>query len=132
MSIQVTPQELEQWRSIFAEYPDAIAALVEIEDCDGDLEDAAIALGIQVGQEPDMIEGWLDGLAKRWRHVICQADLKPGFETELSAETVTTLAAKTTLPLKLAVPIAIYVLKTGAAPFCESYEQAFEATVREE
>jgi hypothetical protein len=61
MSIKITPQELEQWRSIFADHPDAIAALVEIEDCDGELEDAAISLGIQVGQEPDVLEGWLDG-----------------------------------------------------------------------
>jgi hypothetical protein len=132
MSITVTPAEIEQFRSLFASLPDALAALNEIEDCDGDLEDASIALAIQSGQEPDTNERWIDGLAKRWRHVVCQAELKHGFTEGLSIEVVSTLAAKTTLPLKLAVPVAIYVSKTGIDPFCEPYEQAFESAIRQE
>lgn len=123
MSILVTPAEIEQFRSQLADYPDALAALNEIEDCDGDLEDASIALGIQVGQEPDTNDRWIEGLAKRWRHVICQAELKDNFATELTGNTLLALTEHTTLPLKLATPVAIYVIKTGIQAFCEPLEE---------
>ncbi len=122
MSIKLTAEELEYYRDILADYPDAIAALEEIEVCDGDLEDAAINLGIQVGQEPDTSDRWIDGLAKRWRYIICQADMKEKLEDGLDGNTLLTLTEHTTLPLKLATPVALYVIKTGVQNFCESFE----------
>lgn len=122
MSITVTSEEIAQFRSILSGYPDAMVALDEIEDCEGDLEDASIALAIRAGQEPDTSDRWIDGLAKRWRHIVCQTELKQQFETGLTADLVTTLAVSTTLPLKLAVPVAIYVVKVGAEEFCRSFE----------
>jgi hypothetical protein len=120
MSITVTPEEIEKFRDDLAGYAEALFALDEIEACDGDLEDAAIALAIRVGQEPDTNEGWIEGLAKRWRHVICQSDLKQELEDGLNGDVLTALAEATLLPLMMATPIAIYVLKTGIDPFCQS------------
>jgi hypothetical protein len=122
MSITVTAEEIEQFRVALADYPDALAALDEIETCEGDLEDAAINLGIQVGQEPDTSDRWIDGLAKRWRHIICQADLKESLETGLTGNILLLITEHTTLPLKLATPVAIYVVKTGIQEFCQSFE----------
>jgi hypothetical protein len=38
----------------FADLPEAMASLETIADCEGDLEDAAMALAIRVGQQPDI------------------------------------------------------------------------------
>ncbi|MCL6432654.1 MAG: hypothetical protein K6T90_00325 [Leptolyngbyaceae cyanobacterium HOT.MB2.61] len=122
MSITVTSEEIEQFRAILGDYPDALVALDEIEVCDGDLEDAAINLGIQVGQQPDTSDRWIEGLAKRWRHVICQPEIKEKLEQGLTGDTLLSLTEHTTLPLKLATPIAIYVVKAGLQNFCQSFE----------
>ncbi|UBF27669.1 hypothetical protein K9N68_07050 [Kovacikia minuta CCNUW1] len=85
-------------------------------------EDAAIVLGIQVGQEPDTSDRWIDGLAKRWRHVICQADLKESLEAGLNTNVLLVLTEQTTLPLKLAIPVALYVHTIGLQEFCHLFE----------
>ncbi len=119
MSILVTLEEIDFYRSELADYPDALVALDVLADCEGDLEDAAITLAIRSGQEPDISEGWIEGLAKRWRHIICEADLKEQLEDGLSGETLSLLTSNTNLPLRLAIPVAIYVIKTGVEPFCQ-------------
>ena len=119
MSITLSAEEIEFYRSELADYPEALAALDVLTDCEGDLEDAAITLAIQSGQEPDISAGWIDGLAKRWRHVICDADLKEGLEDGLSGDVLFTLAASTKLLLRLATPVALFVIKTGVATFCK-------------
>lgn len=122
MRIILTAEEIEQFRAGLADCPAALAALDAIADCEGDLEDAAIGLAIQSGQEPDTIDRWLEGLAKRWRHIICEATLREELEDDLNTEVLTTLASQTTLPLKLATPVAIYVIKTGLPSFCAALE----------
>jgi len=122
MRIILTSEEIEQFRAALADSPPALAALNEIEDCDGDLEDAAINLAIQSGMEPDTSDRWLEGLAKRYRYILCQATFKEALEDGLNTEWLTTLATETTLPLKLATPVAMYVIKTGVPSFCESFD----------
>ena len=122
MSIIVTPEEIEQFRAELANYSEALAALDELADCEGDLEDAAISLAIQVGQEPDTNDRWIEGLAKRWRHVICRDSLKENLELGATANALLLMTEHTTLPLKLATPVTIYVLKTGVADFCQALE----------
>ena len=74
--VVITSQEIALFRSELAAYPEALKALDEIEDCEGDIEDAAISLAIQAGQEPNISENWLDGIAKRCRVAICKSELK--------------------------------------------------------
>ncbi len=123
MRIIITPQELEQFRADLSDHAAALDALRVIEDCDGDLEDAAIALAIRSGQEPDTNDRWLEGLAKRWRHILCQADLKENLEDGLSGAVVDAISADTEIPSKLVTPVAIYVLKTGVQDFCQPLEE---------
>jgi hypothetical protein len=122
MSIVLTPPEIELFRTELAGDPDALNTLTVIEDCDGDLEDAAISLAIRSGQQPDTNERWIDGLAKRWRHVLCEADLKEALEDGFSQATIQTIVTQTELPIYLAIPVAIYVIKTGLANFCQPLE----------
>lgn len=74
---QVTAKEIAQFRSQLAEDPIAMESLDLIEDCEGDLEDAAMTLAIRSGQEPEIANSeWLEDLAKRWRSVICQQEFR--------------------------------------------------------
>jgi len=122
MDITVTLEEIEQLRAQFGNYAGAIAALNTLEDCEGNLEDAAISLAIQVGQEPNTSEHWLDGLAKRWRPILCQPDIKQGLERPLNPDLLLILTEHTTLPLSLVLPMVLYVQKTGVQDFCHLFE----------
>lgn len=114
----LTSQEIARYRSELAECPGALAALDTIEDCEGDLEDATISLGIQVGQQPDCTD-WLDGLAKRCRVTICQTQFREDLLEGKLADVVSNLVSQKTCPAILATPIAIYVAKCGVKEFCE-------------
>ena len=120
--IILTNQEIAQFRSQLSEYPTALEALDTIEDCEGDLEDAAISLAIQAGQMPTTSENWLDGLAKRCRVAICQSDdheeLLEGKVTGIFGD----LIEKKICPEILVTPVILYVFKIGVNEFCEPLE----------
>lgn len=117
---QVTPQEIAQFRAELADYPDALAALDEIEDCEGDLEDAAMVLAIRVGQQPEVANAeWLDGLAKKCRAVICQEEFRNDLVNDKYAAMVGHLIATKVCPALLVTPVLIYVSQQGVNKFCE-------------
>jgi hypothetical protein len=118
MPMILTSQEIARYRSELAECPGALSALDAIEDCEGDLEDAAISLGIQVGQQPDRTD-WLDGLAKRCRVAICQTQFRADLLEGKLADVVSNLVAQKICPAILATPIALYVVKCGVNEFCQ-------------
>jgi hypothetical protein len=115
----VTPQEIAQFRTELAAYPDALKALDVIEDCEGDLEDAALVLAIEVGQQPDSLN-WLDGFAKRCRVAICE--VKEDFLTGKFAAGAANLMTKRLCPEILLAPVLMYVMKVGVNNFCEPLE----------
>ncbi len=121
--IRVSLEEIEQYRVALADDPIALRALEMIEDCEGDLEDAAIALALQVGQEPDQSDRWLDSVAKRWRVSLCQGGIRENLAAGNVAEAVRSLSSETMVPSALATPIALYVLKTGVESFCEPLQE---------
>ncbi len=116
--IYLTTQEIARYRSQLADYEAALISLDAIEDCEGDLEDAAISLAIKVGQKPDRIN-WLDGLAKRCRVAICQAELQQDLSQEKLATTVGHLLNAGICPKILVTPVVIYVMKQGIDEFCK-------------
>ncbi|WAL60553.1 hypothetical protein [Thermocoleostomius sinensis] len=121
--IIVTREEVEQYRTELADEASALSALDMLEDCEGNLEDAAIALGLRVGQEPDRSEDWLDGLAKRWRAFVCQTGIKESLQSGSIATAVKLLAAESTMPDVLALPVVLYVVKTGVEEFCKPLQE---------
>ena len=117
---RVTPAEIEQFRTQLAEYPSALAALQTIEDCDGDLEDAAMALAIKAGQQPDMANSeWLDVLARKCRAIICRREFRDDLRSGNYAEIVPYLAATSLCPALLATPVIMYVVRQGVNDFCQ-------------
>ena len=123
----VTSQEIARFRSTFANYPPALQALDLIEDCDGDLEDAAMTLAIKAGQQPDIGNSeWLDSLAKKWRSLICQeewrADLQEGSVDKLMEQ----IQKTPTFPSVLVTPVLLYVFKQGIPEFCEPLDLVIE------
>lgn len=120
---QVTTEEIAQFRAELADYPDALAALKEIEECEGDLEDAAMVLAIRVGQQPDIANSeWLGILAKKCRAVICQEEYKNALLNGTFAPVMGHLAATRLCPALLVTPVLIYVVQQGVNSFCEPLE----------
>jgi hypothetical protein len=117
--VVITSQEIALFRSELAAYPQALKALDEIEDCEGDIEDAAISLAIQAGQEPNISENWLDGLAKRCRVAICKSEFKEDLINGRLNGTFGDLVAAKVCPEILVATVIIYVFKTGVNEFCE-------------
>jgi hypothetical protein len=115
----VTSQEIAQFRSELADYPEAMNALDAIEDCEGNLEDAAIALAIRAGQQPQRDNAeWLDALARKCRAVICQKEFREDLLKGSFAPMVKYLAQTPLLPGILATPVLMYVLRQGLNDFC--------------
>lgn len=115
----VTSREIAQFRSQLAEDAIALEALDLIEDCEGDLEDAAMTLAIRVGLQPQRDNSeWLDAIARRWRTSLCQNE----FRVELRDNSVKLLfdhlKTISTFPQILAVPVLLYVTKYGIDNFC--------------
>ncbi|MBD2164171.1 hypothetical protein H6G04_07095 [Calothrix membranacea FACHB-236] len=116
----VTSQEIAQFRSQLTDDPRAMEVLDLIEDCDGDLEDAAMTLAIKAGQEPERANSeWLDALARKWRAVICEQEYRGELLTGSIKEMMAYLYTMPTFPKVLAVPVLIYVIKQGVNNFCE-------------
>ena len=116
--VTLTLADISKYRSALSGNDDALLVLDIIEDCEGDLEDAAISLALQVGQEPSTSDNWLDGLAKRWRTTLCQSTLCAAIEREDYAVALSLLLEHTTLSLKLAVPVLLYATQSGIHDFC--------------
>lgn len=114
----LTSQEIAQYRSQLSLFPDALLALDCIEDCEGNIEDAALTLAIQVGQQPDRTD-WLDGLAKRCRVEVCQEDFRDELLAENIASVVGSLIEAKICPSVLVAPVVLYALKSGIESFCE-------------
>jgi len=123
---QVTAEEITQFRSELVDYPDALAALREIEECEGNLEDAAMVLAIRVGQQPDIANAdWLDSLAKKCRAVICQEEYRNALVNGNFAPIVRHLAATRLCPALLVTPVLMYVVQQGVNSFCEPLDEAY-------
>lgn len=125
--MKITFQEIAQFRSQLSEYADAMKALDVVEDCDGDLEDAAMVLAIRAGFEPQRENSeWLDALARKCRAVICQAEFRDDLLKGSVAEAIAYLAATPLLPGILATPVIMYVLHQGISDFCLPLEAPSE------
>ncbi|MEM7796402.1 MAG: hypothetical protein AAF579_18365 [Cyanobacteria bacterium P01_C01_bin.118] len=122
--ISIPLLEITQLIERLADYPEALRSLQEIEDCDGDLNDAALSLALKAGLEPSQNDGWLEGFAKRYRHIACL----PEFRADLSEQKIISLAQHLTensqCPNLLVVPVALYISKTGIYMFCDSFDNS--------
>ncbi|OKH25812.1 hypothetical protein [Chroogloeocystis siderophila] len=116
---QVTPEDIAKFREKLQD-PDAATALAEIEDCEGNLEDATMVLAIRVGQQPDIANAeWLESLAKKCRAIICREENRNALLSDDYAAVIRSLATTKICPPLLITPVLMYVLQQGVDSFCE-------------
>lgn len=123
--LPLTSQEISQYRSQLADYPEAVIALDEIENCEGDLEDATLNLAIRAGQQPDRSD-LLNGLAKRCRAEICQDIFQQELMNGNLIAVVDALIKAKICPSILVTPVVLYVMKQGVSQFCEPLSYKIE------
>lgn len=116
--ILLTSQEISQYRDQLSTCDEAMLSLEAIEDCEGDIEDAATNLAIKVGQNIDRVD-WLNGIAKRCRVEICKQDFRQDLEKNNIVGVVTFLLESNLCPSLLVTPVIVYVIKKGINDFCE-------------
>jgi hypothetical protein len=113
-------QIIEELQVQFAELPDAMISLETIADCEGDLEDAAMALAIRVGQQPDINNSeWLKGLAKKCRVAICRSEFRNDMVSGDFVAIFQHFERVKVCPTLLILPVLLYVHECGVIRFCE-------------
>lgn len=122
--ILATPAEISQLRQQLADYPETLEALQSIEDCDGDIADAALSLALKAGLEPDTNETWLASYAKRFRHTACQEQFRQPLQEQQLMGLINHLTQETTCPGLLAAPVALFIAKTGVDQFCYTFDNS--------
>ena len=121
--IQVTADQIEQYRAQLADYPEALKGLDLLADCEGELEDAAISLALRAGMQPDTSDRWLDGLSCLAAFAaVCLVRLRELVGQDLKAA-VEALAAIAAIPPALALIVILYVQMMGVEPFCKPLEE---------
>ena len=119
----VASEEITKFRLELENYPPAIKALDMIEDCEGDLEDAAMSLAINVGQEPQLDNAeWFKALANKCRVAICQEVLRENLLNGNYNKAAIALAEMKIIPAVLVTPVLMYVLQQGMEDFCQPLE----------
>ncbi|MDV3351529.1 hypothetical protein D0962_10460 [Leptolyngbyaceae cyanobacterium CCMR0082] len=116
--------EITQLVEQLADYPEALRSLQEIEDCDGDLNDAALSLALRAGLEPTENDGWLEGFAKRYRHIACLPEFRANLTKQQIIGLIQHLTHNSQCPNLLAVPVVLYISKTGVDHFCQSFDNS--------
>jgi hypothetical protein len=132
MAIILMPEEIAQYRSVFANNPKAIADLDVIEACDGDLERAARVLARRAGAEDDrFLSSWLEQGLKQCRNVICEREFQDDLLPELLKAVKESLAAGSPpFLVALEITVVIYIAQVGVKNFCKSPDSALEGQKR--
>lgn len=115
--ITVTPEEINQFRSQLTDYPERLAALDTIEECEGYLDDAITLLIMrETAQEPDKgLSDWLGNCGK----FICQEEVREALESGIIAPAIEAIAIGASFPPGVATALSICVFKLGTKKFCQ-------------
>ena len=116
-TVTVTQEKIDRAREQLKHDPEALAAIDTIQECGGNLADAARLIAIAAGIteiESDLLET----LSSRCRSVICQDEVKAELPVMISA-IAEFLVSTSGLPSKLATPIALLAIEKGIEEFCD-------------
>ena len=113
----VTAEAIARFREQLKHDPEALAALDTIQECEGNLEEAARSIAIAAGKT-DVESDLLEQLSSRCRSVICQEDMKEKLPV-LIAAIAGFLASSSGFPSRLATPIALFAIEKGSEDFCD-------------
>ena len=113
-------QIIEELQVQFADIPDALVSLETIADCEGNLEDAAMALAIRVGQQPEIDNSeWLPGLAKKCRVAVCRSEFRNDMINGNFLPLYQHFLQIKICPKLLILPVLLYAHESGINRFCE-------------
>jgi hypothetical protein len=113
-------QIITELQTQFIGIPTAIASLQTIADCEGDLEDASMALAIRAGQQPEINNSeWLNGLAKKCRVAICHSEFRNDMVEGNFLAIFQHFDRTKVCPSLLILPVLLYVHENGVNKFCE-------------
>jgi hypothetical protein len=129
-TIQLTLEQIAQYRVELADNPDFLAALDVIEEWDGDLADAAESIATRNGIEgvEDKAAGsrWFVTILQKCRAYICQPkyerlreDYFPAVITPLTDCIAASLGCPPGVAGILSAPIALYISEEGMDKFCQ-------------
>ena len=92
----ITPEEIVQFRSQLEGYPEAIAALDVVQECDGYVDDALTLLVMrETGKEPDRgLNEWL----QKSRKVVCQEEYKEALASGMIAPVIEPISMSLGIP----------------------------------
>lgn len=113
----ITQAEIDQFREQLRDYPEALASLDVIQECEGHLEDAVTLLMMrETGKEPDRgADEWL----QKCRTAICQEDVKEALASGLIAPAIEPLGISMGFPPGTATALGILAFKIGIKKLCE-------------
>jgi hypothetical protein len=121
---RLTPEEIQNYREQFKDYPEVLDALDLIDESDGDLIESANLLAAEAGIEISSRKGEdvniLDKLAQKCRSVICDEDFMDDLMSGLLTAGVATLTVSGQIPQAVATPVVIYLTKKGVKIWCQS------------
>lgn len=113
-SIQLTSEEIQQYREQFKDYPDALKTLDIIDECDGYLDSSlTLILMRETGKVPDKNIS-LNELVEKCRPLICKD------EREDVIELFNVIASFLPPPASQAMAVVLYVTKVGIKRFCKA------------
>ncbi len=112
----VTPEKINRLREQLKHDPEALAALDTIQECGGNLEDAARLIAIAAGTEVE--SDLLEKLSSQCRSVICQDGMKAELPVMISA-IAEFLVSTSAFPSKLATLIVLFAIEQGIEDFCD-------------
>lgn len=125
----VTPEEIANFRSELADNPEALEALDVIEECKGNLEDAAEVLVVQSGIDKtgtlrgeNEDEDLLQKLANKLRPFICTKEFENAFLNGSFAVIVTALSVSAMAPVIVVTPVVLYISHKKWNNFCKDYK----------
>ena len=121
---RLTPEEIQNYREQFKDYPEVLDALDLIDESDGDLIGAANLLAaeaeIEISSRAGEDVNILDKLAQKCRSVICDEDFMDDLMSGLLTAGVATLTVSGQIPQAVATPVVIYLTKKGVKIWCQS------------
>ncbi|MEM7556658.1 MAG: hypothetical protein AAF378_21685 [Cyanobacteria bacterium P01_A01_bin.84] len=119
--MNITEKELTNFRTTFADYPEALAAIDKVEFCGHNLEAAANAIALENGYTNATIRGeldrdFLDGITDRARKVVCHK------YTDDVLDIFKELRQLLPFPVSIATLLTIKIVEIGVENFCASFE----------
>lgn len=122
---QLTPDEIQQYREQFKDYPKALDALDLIIECDGDLEESVNLLVVEEGKselrsDESESEKTLEKIAKKFRNILCEDIFIDDLVGGLVPAATASLAISGQISVAIATPVVIYVAKKGIKTWCNS------------